>query len=133
MLRIVLDTNVIVSALISDGKPRALFKKGVEGQFVIVMSEPLLKELSAVLRRSKFKTNLAEIRRVTQALLNTARVVSLKTKFSVVKDDPKDDVIIETAYDGHVDLIVTGDGHLLKLKSFNKIKIMTVEEALNLL
>jgi putative PIN family toxin of toxin-antitoxin system len=133
MLRIVLDSNVIVSALISDGKPRDLFKKGIESQFMIVTSESLLKELSRVLRRPKFKTNPNEIRRITQALLNTTELVSLKTELHVVKDDPKDDIIIETAYDGHADFIVTGDRHLLELESFREIKITTVEEALKLL
>lgn len=133
MLRIVLDTNVIVSAIISDGKPRDLFKKGIESQFIIVTSEPLLKELSRVLHRPKFKTNPTEIRRIAQALLNTAEVVSLKTKLNVVKDDPEDDIVIETAFDGHAAFIVTGDSHLLKLESFREIKITTVEEALKLL
>ena len=45
MLRVVLDTNVLVSALISDGKPRELFRKGIENQFLIVTSDPMLKEL----------------------------------------------------------------------------------------
>jgi uncharacterized protein len=49
MLRVVLDTNVLVSALISDGKPRELFRKGIESQFLIVTSDPMLKELSHVL------------------------------------------------------------------------------------
>ena len=54
----------------------------------------------------------------------------MKTKLEVVKEDPKDDIVIETAYDGHADFIVTGDGHLLELKSFRGTKIITVEKAL---
>ncbi len=133
MLRVVLDTNVLVSALISDGKPRELFRKGIENQFLIVTSDPMLKELSRVLGRSKFKTNPDEIRRITLALLNSAEVVDVKTKLKVVKEDPKDDIVIETAYDGHADFIVTGDGHLLELESFKGIEIITVEKALKLL
>ena len=57
----------------------------------------------------------------------------MKTKLKVVKEDPKDDMVIETAYDGHADFIVTGDGHLLELESFRGIKITTVEKALKLL
>jgi putative PIN family toxin of toxin-antitoxin system len=133
MLRVVLDTNVLVSAIISDGKPRELFRKGIESQFSIVTSDPMLKELSRVLRRPKFKTNPSEIHRITFALLSSTEVVSVKTKLKVVKEDPKDDVVIETAYDGHADLIVTGDSHLLELESFRGIKITTVEKALKLL
>jgi putative PIN family toxin of toxin-antitoxin system len=60
MLRVVLDTNVIVTAVISDGKPRELFRKGIEGQFSIVTSDLMLKELARVLRRPKFKTSPGE-------------------------------------------------------------------------
>ena len=133
MLKVVLDTNVLVSALISDGKPRELFRKGIENQFLIVTSDSMFKELTRVIGRPKFKTNSDEIRRITIALLNSAEVVDVKTKLRVVKEDPKDDIVIETAYDGHVDFIVTGDGHLLELESFKGIKIITVEKALKLL
>ena len=86
-----------------------------------------------MLGRPKFKTNPDEIRRITLALLSSAEVVDVKTKLKVVKEDPKDDIVIETAYDGHADFIVTGDGHLLELESFKGIKIITVEKALKLL
>lgn len=130
MLRIVLDTNVIVSAIISDGKPRQLFLKGIEGQFSIVTSDLMLKELVRVLRRPKFKTSQSEIRRISRALLSSAEVVDVKSKLEVVKEDLKDNMVIETAYDGNADLIVTGDRHLLELENCEGIKIMTVEEAL---
>jgi putative PIN family toxin of toxin-antitoxin system len=133
MLRVVLDTNILVCALISDGKPRELFRKGIESQFLILTSDPMLKELARVLRRPKFKTNPNEILRITLALHNSAEVVSVKTKLKVVKADPKDDVVIETAYDRHADFIVTGDGHLLELENFKGIKITTVEKILKLL
>jgi putative PIN family toxin of toxin-antitoxin system len=63
MLRVVLDTNVLVSAIISDGKPRELLRRGVAEQFSIVTSELILKELALVLRRPKFKASEDEIQR----------------------------------------------------------------------
>jgi len=93
MLRVVLDTNVLVSAFISDGKPRQLFRKGIENQFLIVTSDSMLKELVRVLGRPKFKTNPDEIRRITLALLSSAEVVDVKTKLKVVKEDTKDDIV----------------------------------------
>ncbi len=131
MLRVVLDTNVLVSAIISDGKPRELLKKGIANQFIIVTSDLILQELATVLRRPKFKTNEKEIRRTTLALIRSAHVIKVKSKFAAVKKDPKDDKIINTAYDGNADVIVTGDSHLLNLKSFREIKITTVEKMLN--
>jgi len=60
-------------------------------------------------------------------------VVSVETKLKVVKVDSKDDMVIETAYDGHADFIVAGDRHLLELESFKGIMMVTVEKALKLL
>ena len=128
MLRVVLDTNVLVSAVVSDGKPRKLFMKGLENT-----SDLLLAEFARVVRRSKFRTSTQEIRRMTLALRNSAEVISVKTKFSVVKDDPEDDVVIETAYDGHADFIVTGDNHLLALRRFRGIEIISVEKLFDML
>jgi putative PIN family toxin of toxin-antitoxin system len=130
MLRVVLDTNVLVSAIISDGKSRELLRRGIAKQFSIVTSDSLLKELVIVLRRPKFKTSEDEVHRIILALMRTAEVVSVKSKLRAVKEDPKDDMVIETAYDGSADVIVTGDSHLLALENFRGIKITTVEKML---
>ncbi len=133
MFRVVLDTNVLVSAVISNGKPRELLRKGLENQFSIVTSDSILKELATVLRRPKFKTSEDEVHRIILAMIRSSEVVNVKSKFEAVKEDQKDDMIINTAYDGRSDIIVTGDKHLLKLKSFRGIRIVTVESMLNLL
>ena len=130
MFRVVLDTNVLVSAIISDGKSRELLKKGIANQYSIVMSDLILKELITVLRRPKFDLSEDELQRTIIALIRTAEVVNVKTKIKVVKEDPKDDMIIETAIDGCADTIVTGDNHLLVLKCFRGIKVTTVENML---
>ena len=130
MLRVVLDTNVLVSAIISDGKSRELLKKGITNQYSILISEAILKELIAVLRRLKFKISEVEAQRTILAVIRTADVVNVKTKLKAVKEDPKDDMIIETAFDGGVDIIVTGDSHLLAFEIFKGIKETTVEKML---
>ncbi len=121
----------LVSAIISDGKSRELLKKGIASQYSIVTSDLILKELVLVLRRPKFKTSEDEVHRVMLALIRTADIISVQTKIKAVKVDPKDDMIIATAIDGKADMIVTGDNHLLALKTYRKIKIVTVEEMLS--
>ncbi|MCW4007876.1 MAG: putative toxin-antitoxin system toxin component, PIN family [Candidatus Bathyarchaeota archaeon] len=128
-----LDTNVLVSAIISDGKPRELLRRGISKQFSIVTSELILKELGLVLRRPKFKTAEDEVNRIIIALMQTAEIVNVTSKLKVVEEDPKDNIVIETAYDGDAEIIVTGDRHLLALKEFKGIKITTVEQMLALL
>lgn len=128
MLRVVLDTNVLVSALISDGKSRELLKMGIVKQYAIVISDLILKELALVLSRPKFKTSQDEVQRVIVALMRTAEVVNVTSKLKAVKEDPKDDMIVDTAYDGNANMIVTGDSHLLALNEYREIKIVTVEK-----
>ena len=133
MLRVVLDTNVLVSATISNGKSRELLRKGIENQFSIITSDLILNELETALRRPKFKTSKDEIDRIILALTLSSEVIDVKSKFQAVKEDRKDDMIINTAFDGRVDIIVTGDRHLLELENFKGIKIITIESMLKLL
>jgi putative PIN family toxin of toxin-antitoxin system len=132
MLRVVLDTNVLVSAAISNGKSRELLRKGIENQFSIITSDLILNELETALRRPKFKTSKDEIDRIILALTLSSEVIDVKSKFQAVKEDRKDDMIINTAFDGRVDIIVTGDRHL-ELENFKGIKIITIESMLKLL
>ena len=97
MLRAVLDTNVLVSAIISDGKSRELLRRGIANQFSIITSDLILKELVQVLSRPKFKTSEDEINRIILALIASAEVVGVKSKLEAVKEDAKNNMIIETA------------------------------------
>jgi uncharacterized protein len=133
MFRVVLDTNVLISAIISDSKPRDLLRKGILKEFRIVTSDLLLRELGAVLRRPKFKTDEDEIHRIILALMQASEVVEVVSKFNLIEEDPKDDMVVETAYDGKADFIVSGDAHLLALKSFKEIKIVGVKQMLTFL
>ena len=133
MLRVVLDTNVLISAIISDGKSRQLLRKGIANQFTIITSDLILRELTTVLRRPKFRTSEEESNRIILALGRVAQVVSVKSRLQVIKEDPKDDMILETAYDGSAHVIVSGDSHLLALQNFRGIKILTVQSMLELI
>ncbi len=129
MLRVVLDTNVLISAIISNGKARELLKEAITNNYSLVTSNLILDELETVLRRPKFKTDKEETNRIIGALKRTATITDVKTKIQAVKD-PKDNMIIETAIDGKAQIIVTGDKHLLTLKNYGSIKIITIEEML---
>ena len=65
-------------------------------------------------------------------LAGTADMVTVRSRFKVVKDDPSDDLFLNTAYDGGADYIVSGDRHLLSLREFKGIKILTVYQILDL-
>lgn len=133
-MKVVLDTNVLVSALIKAGKPRELFNKLAKNQ-QICLSRAILEEFLDVIEDPKLTKYTSE--QDVAAFLNTlgkaVRIVKVKSKFEAVKEDPDDDIIIRAAYDGKADFIVSGDSHLLALKEFRGIGILTVDEMLNVL
>src|SRR3989339_1504674 len=115
-MRVVLDTNVLVSALIKSGKPRDLFNKLVKDK-QIVLSRAILEEFLDVIEDPKISkyTSEMDVTVFLNTLKNAARVVQVKSKFKVVKEDPDDDTIVRAAYDGKANYIISGDRHLLAL------------------
>ena len=134
MYRVVLDTNVIISATISNGKPRQLLKNAVKDKkYVLVTSNEILNEIRDVLCRPKFQMSEDNIDQILFALISSSDIKIVKSNFKVVKEDPDDDMIINTAYDGQADYIVSGDDDLLRMKKFKNIKMVTVADMLKLL
>ena len=76
-----------------------------------------------MLSRPKFKPEWDVLRILRLILFET---VPVKSEFKAVLDDPADDAVINTAYDGRADYVVSGDGHLLKMKEFKGIPIVTI-------
>jgi putative PIN family toxin of toxin-antitoxin system len=127
--RVVLDTNVLVSGVRFGGKPRILLQRIVLSQFVLIVSEDILAELARVLS-VKFSWHSALI----ASTLNRIRIVAdMADPEFVLTDcaDPDDNRILEAAVEGRADYIVSGDKrHLLRMKSFRGIEILTVSDFL---
>ena len=135
MRKVTLDTNVLISALIARGKSRTLFYGLIEGKAVLILSEEILEEFVAATKDPKIKKYITEkdVKEFLSVIRSVAAVIKLKSKFRVIKEDPDDDLILETAFDGNADNIVSGDEHLLKLKKFKEIDIVSVNDMLKLL
>lgn len=135
MLIIVFDINVLVSSLIVKGKPRELWQKAKGKEFTLAFSREMLSDLVNVLKRKKFKKYVTstDIRLFLNDLRMAGKLVPVKSRFRVVAEDPDDDIIIRTAYDAKADYIVSGDRHLLALKEFKGIRVVTVDQILVIL
>jgi len=131
-MKVVLDTNVLASALIKPGKPRELLSEIVEGGVQLVLSRSILEELLEVAYDSRMRRYVDEndVISFMKAIGSVAKIVRVKSRFKVVKGDPDDDVILRTAYDCRADYIVSGDKHLLSLGEFKGARIVTVNEML---
>jgi len=134
-VRLVLDTNTVVSALIWGGVPGRLIDTAAAGTLQIISSVPLLDELHDVLFRKKFATQLA-MQGVDAADLfeGYAALVQLVVPADigpVILADPDDDIVLATAVAGDVDAIVSGDAHLLGIGDFRGMPIITPAAAVN--
>jgi len=130
MTRVAADTNVLVSAVIGSGKPREFLRRCVAREWILVSSPPLLEGFAEVLRRPKLGLTEGEVLRALGALVATVEVVEPKRAVRVVVDDPDDDRVLEAALEGRASFIVSGDRHLLRLRHFEGIRIVTVAELL---
>ena len=135
MIVAVFDINVLVSSVIVAGKPQELWRRAKNNEFTLELSEEILSEFVNVVSRKKFEKYVTDIdvKLFLTDLKRISKFVQVKSKFRVIKEDPDDDIIVRAAYDGKADHIVSGDRHLLSLKEFKGIKILTVEEMLNVL
>lgn len=124
-MRIVLDTNVIVSAVVFGGVPRRVFETCVAGRNRLVLSPEILEEAVAVLGGRKFRFPDEFLRSLREELEAISEIVSPPRRLRVVRRDPDDDRILECALAGRAERIVTGDRHLLELKSYEGIPILT--------
>lgn len=127
MTRAVLDTNILISAILFKGIPGRLLELAIAGSFRAVTSPTLLDELDEKLR-GKFQLPSADADQVRSDLEELCDVVSTIPHLAVVKDDPDDDRVLECAIAGRADTIVSGDRHLLKLGSYDGIAILTVRQ-----
>jgi putative PIN family toxin of toxin-antitoxin system len=130
MVRVVIDTNILVSALIKRGKPRKLVLKLLE-EHIVILSRQMLAELADVLTREKFAVKPSQVDSFLTILIRKSKIVKPSSRFKVIKEDPDDDVILNTAYAGKAQYIVTGDRHLLALKEFKRTKIVKVNQIID--
>lgn len=132
---IVFDVNVLVSSLISRGKPRQLWLKAVRGEFQLVLSRRIVEEFVDVISRPKFHRYVGErdVLDFLGTLSTRAKMVRTRSRLRVIREDPEDNTILEAAYDGRADYVVSGDDHLLGLREFEGTRIVTVERMLEIL
>lgn len=129
-----MDTNVFISAAISKGKSRRLLLKLLRREDVdILISRNILNELNEVIKRPKFRLTEEEISDFLTLVLETVKMINVKSNFKVIKEDLRDNMFLNLAYDGKADHIVSGNRHLLSLKKFKGIKIISVSKTLKLL
>ena len=130
-IRTVIDTNVIISAILFGGIPGELISLWKSGHIQPLASKDIIDEYIKVLTYPKFKLSEKEINYILyNEILPYFEVVTLKPGQAIIQEDPSDDKFIHCANAGRASVIISGDQHLINLKSYGKIKILTPSQFL---
>lgn len=129
--RIVLDTNVLVSALGWRGAPHEIVRRCHAGEHRLLISPEILSELERVLRYPKLKLTADRIDAYLEQLTELVELIHPAIEISAITADPSDNRILECALAGRANIIVSGDSHLLDLRTFEAISILRPQEFLN--
>ena len=126
VVSVVIDTNVVVSALLFGGVPGEIVNLWKTGIIQPKASKEIVDEYIRALAYPKFGLTEEEINFLLyHEILVYFDVVTVKTRQKIVKDDPSDDKFIRCAQAAKSRIIISGDQHLLKLKSYRNINIIT--------
>lgn len=130
--KVVIDTNIYISAIFWGGKPREVVDLGRDEKILIFTSSDIEREIVEKLR-IKFRLAEEEINQIISDFSTFTIPVKITNRIQAAPDDPDDDKFIECAVSCKADFIVSGDKHLLKMKEYHGIKILRASEYLPLL
>jgi putative PIN family toxin of toxin-antitoxin system len=128
-VKVVFDTNILVSALVfPGGRADLALRRIIEEKDQLLLSRAILDELLGILAR-KFSRDAEELAHVAVFLSDVATTVKPRRKLAVLSDEP-DNRILECAVAGGAETIVTGDKDFLALRTFRKVKVVSLREYL---
>jgi putative PIN family toxin of toxin-antitoxin system len=134
-IKVVLDTNVWLSIFMKKTLGREFSKLFNQDKIEVFISKEIIEEISRVLTYPKIAMLLEStgigMKEILKHIVNISTIVSPNIKLHVIKEDPTDNIILECAYEAKAEFIVSGDKHLLKLKKFRNIRIVTPRKFLN--
>lgn len=130
--KIVLDTNILISACGWEGKPKELFRKILNREYELIISREQIDEVKRVLNYPKFDFTEDQKSRFLVILVLISTIIQISKRLDIIKNDPEDNRILEIALESQADFIISGDAHLLELKSYETIQLITVSDFLSL-
>ncbi|MBM3119496.1 MAG: putative toxin-antitoxin system toxin component, PIN family [Chloroflexi bacterium] len=138
MLRVVVDTNLLVSGFISPfSYPREIERRWRKGEFVLVISPGIIEEVNRVLHlpriQQKYRLTESDIQVFILTLTHQADCIAGKVVLKGIAPDPGDDKVISCAVEAQADFIVTGDKRLQQLGAYQGIRIINAESFIRIL
>jgi len=128
-MRVLLDSNIWISAILAGGQPEKILNLAEQGLFGLFISDQIDLEILDVLK-NKYKMTDSLLDEVFFEIGKLASRVKTKNELEVIETDPRDNHVLEAALVAGVDFLITGDKHLLELKKFKGIEIVKPTEFL---
>ena len=129
--KVVVDTNVIVSAFGWHGKPEEILRLINKGEIENYTSIDLLHELRRVIAYPKFNFPETLQAEIVETIFSMSAIVDVTEKIHIITEDSSDNKILECAVSAAADYIITGDKHLIGLKNFRGIEVLSPEDFFN--
>lgn len=126
-MKVVIDTNVLMSGIFFKGNPNRVLAALDENQFEACANENIVIEYKEVLKRLKKKLKRTPSNDLFQTFIDRLNIFEAKSNIKICRD-PDDDKFIECALDSKALYIVSGDKDLLSIEEYNGVKIITVAE-----
>jgi len=128
-VRVVLDTNVLISGIFFSGLPFKILTHWRKGNFTAVISEPIILEYTRVVEEISAKFPQIDIHEILELFILNSEIVDIGDLKITECEDPDDNKFLECAIAGNCDIIVSGDKHLLKLRAYQGIEILKPRES----
>jgi putative PIN family toxin of toxin-antitoxin system len=132
-MKIVLDANIFISAFFWGGNPRMVLARIIAGIDELFITKEILDEISEVIVRPKFHANINEINYFINSIEEIANKIASIRRIDNGSRDKADNKYLECGITAQVDYIISGDVHLLELKEYENIKIVTAKEYLEIM
>lgn len=124
-MKIVCDTNVLISGVLFGGHARKILQLASRGVLINFLSPDILREVEDVLRRSRFGLRPDHVLEIVALFKDTFEIVIPSLRVQAVQSDPEDNHVIEAALEAGAEFIISGDNHLLKLKEWEGIRVVS--------
>ena len=132
-MKLVLDTNIYISAFYWGGNSQKVINRIIEGIDELFITDQIINEISDVMARPKFKTEKEIIVGYINTIKNSSKKINIEGKITDICRDKNDDDKIECAVTSEADFLLTGDNDLLVIKNYNNIRILTQKEYLDII
>jgi putative PIN family toxin of toxin-antitoxin system len=132
-LKIVLDANIFISSFLWGGNPWLVLERAVKGIDELFITKEILDEIESVIERPKFHTDKEKIVYFINSIEEIGNKIVSKRRIQNGSRDKTDNKYIECGITADVDYIISGDIHLLELKEYENIKIVTAKDYLGII